>query len=290
MVRALAILRLLRLPGCLTASADSVTAALCVTAVLGAPADVVRMALVAVASLALYAFGIVLGDVLDAVKDGELHPDRPIPTGAVPLPVARSVAVVVLLIGLGAAATLGRMPLLFAGLIAGMILLHLLLLKRSDVTATLGMAGCRVLNLLLGASVAGQIADLPILLPVATGVYVLALTGISSFEERRSPHAVLVGLSILLMTAVLLPFPALPERGTPLVTAAPLFFILMWRSSHACRNTGPGTVGALVGRAVTGLLLLDAAYLFGFGFAPEAAVVGVLYLALRLLPRASTQT
>jgi 4-hydroxybenzoate polyprenyltransferase len=290
MVRAVAILRLIRMPGCVTAAADSVTAALCVTAVLGLGADPARLALLGLASFCLYAFGIALGDLLDVAKDRELHPDRPIPTGAVPPGAARLVVAATLVAGVGLASALGRTPMLFSGLTAAMVLLHLLLLKRNDVTATLGMAGCRVLNLLLGASVVGAVSELPVLLPVATGTYVLALTGISAFEERRRPRAVLVMLTHLLLIAVLLPFPAFPERGAPLVTAVPLFVVLAWRAGPAWLRTGPATVGALVGRAVLGILLLDAAYLFGFGFAPEAAVVGVLYLALRLLPRPAAGT
>jgi hypothetical protein len=289
-VRPRALLRLLRLPGCLTASADSLTAGLCATAAAGAAASGSRLALAATASFALYAMGIVAGDLRDLAKDRTLHPDRPLPSGEVSPAAARRLAIVLAALALGAGALAGLTALALVVATAAAVLLHVLVLKRSEPTAAVGMALCRISNLLLGAGFVGALTDLPLLLPAATGLYVVSLTGISAFEERREPRALLVLLLVLLLTAVLVPFPAFPQRGFPLATAAPLFLMLLWRAARARHEPSPGTVGALVGRAVTGFLLLDAAYLFGFGHAVAAVGFVVLYLALRLTKRARNAT
>jgi len=288
-----AVVRLIRVPGCVTAAADSATAALVVATVPGRPAGAGTLALVGLASAGIYAFGIVIGDLRDVAKDMDRHPGRPLPSGAMSRDRARGVAGTAGVLALAAAAVVGAPTLVLAALTAGAVVLHQVALRRTDGGASLGMALCRVLNLLIGASAVGAWSDLPTLVALATGLYVLALTGISAFEDRRGPRPLFTALVVLLLTAILVPFPAFPEpvhRGFALATAAPLFLILLRRAALARERRNAPDVGRLVGRSVTGILLLDATYLFGFGHAPAAVGTVLVYLLVRLVlgPRLST--
>lgn len=138
--------------------------------------------LLILASVFLYAGGVVLNDVFDLKIDAEERPERPIPSGIVSLKTASILGGSLLAFGI----ILSLLCNLYTGLVAlclaGTIVLYDALAKHHVFFGPLAMGFCRGLNLLLGMCVLG----LPlfskwiyILIPI---VYIFAVTLISRGE------------------------------------------------------------------------------------------------------------
>ncbi|MDZ7619161.1 MAG: UbiA family prenyltransferase, partial [Patescibacteria group bacterium] len=97
-----ALMELLRLPNIFTAAADVAMGVLFVTPLVGA-VDTVALALLVGASCLLYASGVVLNDVFDVQQDAQHRPERPIPSGRMPLSLARTLGWLLLLAGVTSA-------------------------------------------------------------------------------------------------------------------------------------------------------------------------------------------
>ena len=142
-----AYLQLVRLPNVFTAAADSLAGWLLVRGTLEEPRYWLPLVL---ASACTYAGGIALNDVFDIEVDRAERPTRPLPSGRVPIKVARVLAFGLLAAGLALAAATGiRNALLVEIMLVLCVLLYDLGLKRSTLGPEL-MGACRGLNLLLG--------------------------------------------------------------------------------------------------------------------------------------------
>lgn len=142
-----AYLQLVRLPNVFTAAADSLAGWLLVRGTLEEPRHWLPLVL---ASACTYAGGIALNDVFDIEVDRAERPTRPLPSGRVPINVARVLAFGLLVAGLALTAASGIRNALFVEIaIILCILLYDLGLKRSRLGPEL-MGACRGLNLLLG--------------------------------------------------------------------------------------------------------------------------------------------
>ncbi len=125
--------------------------------------------LLAAASALLYSAGMVLNDVFDLHLDREEQPDRPLPSGRIPLRSARWLGWQLLTLGImlasGAAVVLEKfpparsnnfiiswLPAIVAAVLAVLIVLYNAGLKRTPL-GPVAMGGCRMLNVLLGMSV-----------------------------------------------------------------------------------------------------------------------------------------
>jgi len=73
-------------------------------------------------AVALYAYAMALNDVLDHRRDRRLHPDRPIPSGSMPLERALNVVVITLVASVLGATVLGIPAILLTLVLAGAIL------------------------------------------------------------------------------------------------------------------------------------------------------------------------
>lgn len=286
-------LRLIRLPGCASASVDSLTSALCTAVAVGIAApDAVRLGAAAACSFGLYAFGIADGDLADVEKDRRLHPGRPIPAGAISRGTASRIRWFALAVALAAAAGAGRGPLVWAVVTALAILLHQRVLRRTGL-GPVSMAACRVTNHAIGAAlVAGaSLSGWPAAIPLVAGVYVAALTALSEYEEPgRASARIVPALLLSLLTLSLLPLAAVPAPAVALAAIAPLFALLAFRAALAHREASARTIGPLVGAAVKGLVLIDAAFLLGFGLLAPGVAAIALWLALELAARHGLRT
>ena len=124
-----------------------------------------ELVLLLLATSCLFCGGMVLNDVFDAKVDAVERPSRPIPSGAISLAAARSVAIGLLVLGLAFAFAAGMLAM--ADSAAGVstlvrsaccgiaVVLSIWLydgpLKRTWL-APLAMGSCRFFNILLGAS------------------------------------------------------------------------------------------------------------------------------------------
>ena len=285
------LLRLLRWPGTVTAAADA-AAAVCIFR-----CDTGRGAAAVAAAALLYAGGTALNDAADAGRDRTLHPERPIPSGAVTRGAAFGFGAALLAAGVAAAAAAGRDSFAaFAG-VAGAVLLYDLGLKRLGLLGALGMGLCRGGSVLAAAltspSYGALLRDAPgraLLLPLPWLLHGTLLTAASLLEEspRRRALAPAAAAGILLPTALVFPLLAVPaERslGLAIAAAALLTFTLGRSLARARFEATPEAVGGMVREGVLGFLLLDATVLGVRGAAwPAGAAIG-LWIVLRALLR-----
>lgn len=142
--------RLLRLPNLLTVPGDPLAGFLLASLGGSLPARPAVLFCAAGASLALYAFGLVLNDLMDIEVDRVERPERPLPSGVISVGQARIAALTLALAGLNLAQYVGVAALVVAGMLAALIVLYNAWLKRIAVIGVVAMGLCRGLSLLLG--------------------------------------------------------------------------------------------------------------------------------------------
>lgn len=201
-------LKLVRFPLVLTAVADSVTGYL----LLRSPSEVswVSLGLLAFASACFYSAGMALNDVADANRDRTLHPERPIPSGAMSRAKAYKVGMAILGAGILASRSLGFEVFLTAVGLLTAILCYDFLLKRWRIPGALGMGLARACNLWMGMQAAvgsGEGLCRPPWQPLALGGYVFVVTLVSTLEEggsrwKRESIILFVRTAILLIIAL----------------------------------------------------------------------------------------
>ena len=272
-------LTLVRPANCLTAVADIAAG----WAIAGAP-GFGSLALLAGASVCLYAGGVTLNDVCDAAEDARLRPERPIPSGQVSLISARVLAVLLLACGFSFALAAGVVtigpqhggwgaPGLIATGLVVMIILYNAVLKRWALPAAASMGACRGLNLLLGVSAAPT--ALAVWWPAALGhlVYIAGVTLMARREsargadtQRRTGVIAAILATLLVALGWLIAGVARPTRIVAPLAVGLLLFIaaLAPRLLAALREPTTARVRAAVGRGVLGVALLDGAIAAGF--------------------------
>ena len=231
------------------------------------------------ATACLYAAGVVLNDVFDREIDRVERPERPIPSGRVPVAAAAWCGAILLAAGVLAAAFATAAAAAIALAIATAVLLYDAWGKRWLATAPLNMGLCRALNLLLG--VAAVPAALAASWPLA-GIpllYIAAITALSRGEvhggRRRIAAAALISLSAALAALAWIAL----RSGDRAAAALALTVVLGWRVLppfwRATATPAPAAIRTAVRRGILSLVLVDAAI--------ATAYAGLLYGAAVLL-------
>ncbi len=147
-------MRLVRLPNLLTVPGDPVAGFLLASAAERRAPEPLPLAAAAGAALCLYAFGLILNDIVDAEEDARERPERPLPSGVITVPQARMAAIAMALSGLNLALFAGKMPLMAAAALSAASIAYNAGLKRLPFAGVSCMGLCRGLSLLLGAAAA----------------------------------------------------------------------------------------------------------------------------------------
>ncbi len=236
----------------------------------------------AAASACLYSGGIALNDVCDADRDRELHPNRPIPSGAVSRGFALGLAAALMAAGILIAASIGPRAAAIGAQVALVACAYDAFLKRWRVPGALAMGTARGLNLALGMAAGGALFHDPkTFLPIAgNAAFIFLVTLLSTFEEgRRSRGAV---ATVVVLAAALLLAPLAWMRLT-LRAAIPLGLAaaaLLAVGLRAAWKDPERFLPLVVRTGVRSLIPLDAALLLG---TLDDPVPGLAVLAL-LLP------
>ncbi len=216
-------------------------------------------------SVFLYAGGVVLNDVFDLSTDVLERPERPIPSGLISQSSAGLFGGVLLMMGIIFAAWVSGLSGLLAGTLALMILLYNALSKKSVVLGPLNMGICRGLNLILGMSVIGELAE-P-LYAVIPMVYIFAITLISRGEVHGNNKQHLLWAGILYLGVILSVY-RIMHRTDKLMEVVPFLalFVLMigiplWRAYH---KNSPENIKRAVISGVLSIIILDACLAAGF--------------------------
>ena len=214
--------QLMRLPNVFTALADVLMGYLFTHD----PDDAQSLAVGAVSLLAasalLYTAGMVLNDVFDVEVDRVERPERPLPSGRIPVAWARLLGFEMLFFGTVAGASISiwshdlRPAAVSIGL-AVLIVLYDAVLKRTPL-GPLAMGGCRFLNVLLGMSAARQPwGELNYVVAGGIGLYILGVTWFARREAEPKSRRLSLFLAMLVMfagMALLRYFPdLLPRNG-----------------------------------------------------------------------------
>ena len=196
-------LQLVRLPNLFTAAADSLAGWLIVRGSLEQPEKWVPLVL---ASVLIYAAGIVLNDVFDFEVDLKERPSRPLPSGKVTRRFAAWLGGLAIVSGPLIAALSGSTASFLVALsLAACVLGYDAGLKRTVLGPEV-MGACRALNLLLGLSQGSQRGGPGgWLIATSLGVFIVGVTWISRSEvETGKTRGLVAGL--LLQNLALLIF------------------------------------------------------------------------------------
>ena len=288
----LAYAQLLRIPNVFTAFADVGMAACAAGYAADRPGV---LALLLLASGALYLGGMVLNDFFDRHEDAKARPFRPIPSGRIGPITAALLGYALLAAGVGLAAAASAVavplkptatPLVVGFALAMSVILYDEFLKRTPV-GPVGMGLCRFLNVLLGLS-GGPPDSVPdglaLHLAAVVGVYIVGVTWFARTEEGESRRRHLAGAAAVMLLALGLAI-TVPAHLPP--DTAPVYFPYLVvafgftvgsKVIEAIRRPGPKGVQAAVKRCILGLVALDAVL--------ATAFVGAwgLLLLLLLLP------
>lgn len=270
--------------------ANLVTAAADVTAgyaIAGAP-GLGALAPLAIASMLLYAGGVVLNDAFDAPRDARERPERPIPSGRVTRTAAFVFGALLLGAGIVISGLVSGTSLLVA---VGVALAAFIYDARAKHHALLGpatMASARALNLLLGVSSAPALllnAAPFALLPFA---HVALLTLVSRGETSvASSWIVNLALATVLALGPILVVTA-PEPWTALPFAVAYAGVLLPTYWRLRARPDAASMRRAVRNGVLALIVLDAALAAGHaGWVYGLSVLALWPLAAALARRFS---
>jgi 4-hydroxybenzoate polyprenyltransferase len=284
-----AYLQLVRLPNVFTAMADILLGYLFTHESLE-PAE--HFALLLAASSLLYMAGMVLNDFFDREQDARERPFRPIPSGKVSPGAAARLGFGML--GLGA--TLGWVasylaadvrPGIVATALAAAVVAYDGLVKRTPL-GPVTMGACRMLNVLLGMSLAAapwQAAHWVV--AGGIGFYIVGVTVFARSEARHSPRG-LLALGVLLIVGGIALVASLPSWVTgsewPEIRVPPRWYVfwgllamlIAWRCIRAVVDPRPQLVQAAVRSCIFSLIVIDA----GACLAVQETFWGVVILLL----------
>ncbi len=260
---------------------------------------------VSASSALLYLAGMVLNDVFDHQIDAMERPERPIPSGRVPLGTARTLGWVLLGGGTAAgwATAIGSStyaPGLMATALAVAIVAYDGGLKSSQF-GPICMSLCRALNVLLGFSIAATVTTAPgfnidvgnggIIPAMGIGLYVFGVTWFARSEASESSRPVLT-MSMLGATAGLALLAAMPllTSSPPLQIGSTGWFILwivvggsiLRRMVVAVMQPSPRFVQRAVAHAILSIIVIDASICLGFA-SPFWALAVLALLAPAML-------
>ncbi len=246
-------------------------------------------------SLALYAAGMILNDVHDVEEDRRESPDRPLPSGRIPVSLAAVVGFALLAAGIGGAMLLGKRTVVVTGALVVSILTYDFLFKATPL-GPLNMGLCRVLNVVLGMSsvtavhfrnlLTGLSAAAPILLYVA-GVSCLArheVRGAGRWARVAAALGIAASVAVVaaipvVQVAIRLPVAYEEIDLVPWAVAAGAVFAIafgavLWGTQRA-RN-----VRRVVGLALIGIIPLQALVAAAHFFIVDFLAAGCILLLL----------
>lgn len=155
-----------------------------------------------ISSICLYAGGVILNDVYDVDIDIVERPERPIPSGKIPLMKALVFGIILMLIGIALATLIGLMSGLLALLISLGSYVYDRWGKHYSLWGPLNMGLCRGLNLLLGMSILSLTHNLFGWIAIVPVIYIAGVTIISRGEVYGGKRSTIIISTILYMIVI----------------------------------------------------------------------------------------
>lgn len=251
------------------------------------------IALLIIATVGLYGGGVVFNDVFDAELDKAERPERPIPSGLIPIKSAVFLGVLLLVAGIGAAVAVhpGNPVSVTAGLAAGIAVFALVYdkwMKHHPVLGPLNMGLCRGMNLLLGMSLFPATIMQYGILALVPVIYIAAVTMISRGEVHGGKRGTLAGaawLYVIVIVSIVLVAYLNSYLWQSLVYLALFAALVFPPLQKAIRNPVGSGIGKAVKAGVIGLILMNAAWAAAFGMFYLAVVIALLLPVSLLLAK-----
>ena len=279
--RVWAYLQLMRPANIVTAWADILTG-FAASGAVGSP-----LAWLILATTGLYGGGVVFNDVFDAQLDAIERPERPIPTGKASLFGAAILGIVLLTIGVVAAAQVSLLSAIIAAFVAIGALIYDAWNKHNAITSPLNMGLCRGGNLLLGVSATSVMVSELWFLALIPIFYIAAVTAISRGEVHggKSSTGKLALLLLAIALSGVLGLGLLPNYF--IFAALPFLGLLTWQVFPpfiaATRDPHADIIRNAVKAGVLSLIILDASMAAGFaGWLYGLLVLALLFVSISL--------
>lgn len=230
--------------------------------------NMVNVLLLILASVFLYAAGVVLNDVFDHKLDKIERPERPIPSGLIPMKSAAIFGGILMNLGVLCAFLVSSVCGIVAFALGLSILLYDALGKHHSFLGPLNMGVCRGLNLLLGISILGDFSNWEyFIFPV---VYIAAITLISRGEVHGNNKSHILfagGLYSCVILGIIILF---SMSGLNLLESIPflvLFSFLVFKPLlKAYKDNSPQNIKKAVMAGVISIIVLDATLAVGFSY------------------------
>ena len=243
------------------------------------------------ATIGLYGGGVVFNDVFDATLDSTERPERPIPSGVISKTQAIILGSYLLLVGVLAAFSVGRLTG-YAGWLAIGVAASALVYNRwgkhHDFLGPFNMGLCRGLNLLLGISIVPGALETYWWMGFIPIVYIAAVTNISRGEVHGGSVKSL-RLTAACYAAVYITMGVLAGMHHRIWTALP--FILLFAAMinlplfKAMKDPSGPNIGKAVKGGIIALIAMNVAWIAAFATLPFALVVLLLLPASMVLAR-----
>ncbi len=240
------------------------------------------LAWLVLSTIGLYGGGVAFNDVFDADLDSIERPERPIPSGRATVKSAAMMAVLLLFIGVLAAAQVSQTSAVIALVVACCAVLYDYWGKHQTFLGPINMGLCRAGNLLLGVSIVPCLVQEYAFIGLIPLVFVAAITMISRGEVHGKNRAALFGgfgmYLVIIASIILLAF-TYGNNPLEIIPFILLFaFMIFPPLVKAIQKQDPKLIGKAVKAAVISLIILNASL--------SAAFAGWLYglMVLILLP------
>lgn len=261
-------LQLIRPANVLTALTD-VLAGYALALLLAGAEDVnMQVIFLILASMCLYAGGIVFNDIFDLALDKVERPERLLPRGIISVKSATIFGVSLFAAGIALSAFVSSLSVVLAMAIAGACLVYDKWAKHHTFLGPVVMGCCRGLNLLLGMSMLGSLCFPVSYLFFVPVVYIAAVTHISQGEVYGNNRSALrlSGLLYLLIIGVISYLAYI--YGQVLSGLFILAFAIMIFSPllKALKKPEPTQIKKAVKAGVLGLIWMNAAWVSLAGF------------------------
>ena len=238
--------------------------------------------LLIVSTMGLYGGGVVFNDIFDRVLDKIERPERPLPSGSAELNKSIALGILLLVIGIVAAALNGLTSGIIAIVIASLALIYDKWGKHHSFLGPLNMGLCRSFNLLLGMSIVPEVIFQYWYLAVIPLVFIADITLTSQGEVKgNNQNALRFALGLDFVVVIIFMMVLVYNQ---LDTLSSLIFLLLWLGMNsiskikAIRINNYHTVMNAVKLGVLSLIPLNAAITAGF----QGWISG--FLVLLLLP------
>jgi 4-hydroxybenzoate polyprenyltransferase len=243
-------------------------------------------ALLVISTLGLYGGGVVMNDVFDAKLDSIERPERPIPSGKVPLSSATVLGISLLLLGILAAAMFSLQSGMIAIIVALLTILYNRFAKHHVFFGPLTMGMCRGGNLILGMSVLPESFQSWAWVALFPIIYIGAITLISQDEVHGGKKTTLYIAAVFYGIVLLSQLKLANEHGN-LIYTVPFVLLHAWFIFRPLWNAMQNPIGPLIGKAVKAgvisLIVMNASWCVAFGLWPVAlAVLALLPLSMLL--------